>query len=1322
MKSYKTKGAMLAMAAACAAAMTLGAATPASFREYIVCSGSEYIDTGVKPDKTTRVEMTFATDDTAHDKMLFGVRNNGYAFLCWVGTTAGVNFNPAIGSSGNMGNKAGNTAGAKATVDMSANGLYVNGTTLYAASSFSSYVNNSASTAPLMLFGMKTGGNIEARKYYGKCYGARIWHGGELVRCYVPCVDSDGVACMYDAVGGQCVYSATSSQLTASDALDEDSYRVVNGVVQCKVRLHGVVSTISADGGAASAGTQMWVAHGAAATFVAVPVDGASFAQWEGDADSLAAITSGSVTSPTISATVKYPLDLQAVSRLGILVVSSDTTLHESVTCGGIRFTGGYSLSADEGVKVTIQDFGAGIEVQSGSASVSCPVDFGEVASSAEQPIIIPKSATLNQTGPWGGKADLRFVGAGTLKLRGDNTFDGNLYLTNGLVDVYSDNAFGSTVGATSYDYDNNGWHMIFHGVTTPENFTVRSIDKSNIVKFQGARNVFLGTIKGSTNERWSIDDNTTVVFSNKVDGIGCWVMSVPATSKVEFFDNTTHGNVFYFGGAGPIYWYAPFKQNTSDTSVGFRTVGNTHYLCCTNATSYKNDTGWGNPQTPAVIDLCGNDQRAKWLQSGFADTVVRSATPAVLHILNATASITNTYAGTFQGKVNVSVEGPRGLILTGAHTSLGHLAMTNNARVQITSGGWAGTNVFLGGGAELTVAGTPFIADAVLDVETASGRTKYVLPAGVVQQVKRLVVDGEEMPAGVYVADEGATISGTPVGFISGQGAINVLGSGGVASDGVWDGGAGDSDLDYLTPENWEGDVVPEHDLGLVNVTFATGTATNLTIGSAVAANGAVFTGDRHFRMDKTSGSAVFGVAGGGLAFAESDAARTNVFAVPFRINASQTWNVGLNRTAVFDEPVTSAGDGSVTVQGGGEVCFNAANTYTGALRLDAGTMRFATPAAFGGAGASFTVNASVLNGATAWFPKGEISVPIAMDQSASYPAIEFPEGETVVLNGELRLSGNAGEGCRLHLRNGSELVLSGGVRGQGYLRVNKHPAQTGPARIVVTNTPTSHYDFAGDTAGVVLYTPLTEFVLAVTNCLPGRLNVLQKKYFTVSGGWARCAVTNALQCEATLGPVLRMTPSSDGTGVFDLDGYDQEVWRVEGGYNASQKTVVKSADPAVMSVVGSIGTYVTDQETNCGADFQGLVTLRRAGSGTTTLRGISSTAGRLVVESGKVEFAGVGAMTNLSEVAVSGGELAIDTAARIGAGADFRLSGGTVKISSGVEQHCKWMYVPKVGGTSPWRRARCGRYTSAACEYISGGGAIVVDGDGSGMTVIFK
>jgi len=1314
-----------ACAVLCLAAFALSylrGGTPASFREYLECDGNQYIDTDIKPDKTTRVAMKFSSNDTTHDKMLFGVRNNGYAFLCWIGTTAGTKFTPAIGSSGNISGKDGNTAGEVADFDMSANGLFVNGAEVFSAANFSSYVNSSVSTKSLIVFGMMTGGNLEARKFYGKCYGVSIWHGGELVRRYVPCVDTEGVACMYECLSGTCVYSS-GTQFAASETASEEGFRVVDGAVQYLVSAHGVESVVSIDGGTPATDVQKWVARGSEVALVANPSLDGTFSFWDGD---ISSFTSGDATSPAVSATVLQPISLRAVSRMGSLVVSSNTILHESVTCGGICFTGGYTLSSDDGVKVTIQDYGSGIEVKTGSASIACPVDFGTTSDGAEQTIKLPSGTVLSQTGRWGGKADLRLVGVGNLQLRGDNTFDGNVTLTNGLVDVYSDNAFGSTVGSTSYNYNNNGWHMIFHGVTTPESFTVKSNDKSSIVKFaSGTTNVFLGPIKGSTNERWTMDANTKVVFSNTVDGIGCWCLGIPSTGKVEFWKNTTHGNLLYFSGSGAVYWHAPAKMNGSDTSGGFRVDGNIHYLCCTNATSYKNEAGWTNPGNNASrIDLCGNDQRARWLQSGSSITVVKSDDAATLHLLNATASITNTYAGTIQGKVNVSVEGPRGLILTGDHTSLGFFAMTNNARVQITSGGWAGTNVFLGGGAELIVAGTPFIQDAVLDVETASGTTKYILPEGVVQQVRTLIVDGEERPAGLYVAEEGAVVDGTPVGFISGRGAINVLGSGPVASDGVWDGGAGDSDISFLTAENWEGNVVPEHDLGLVNVTFATGSSTNCAVPGAISVNGGVFTADRHFRLSKTSASSVFGAAGGGLSFPDAAAgtAWTNTFIVPYRINAAQTWNVGVNRTVVFDEPVTSAGDGAVVVQGGGEVMFNAANTYAGALRLEAGTMRFATPAAFGGAEASFTVNGGVLNGATAWFPKGEISVPIAMDRHSLYPVIEFPEGETVVLNGAFRLSGNAGEGGRIYLRNGSELVFAGGVSGHGYLRVNKHPAQTGTARIVVTNTPTSNLDYAGDTAGVVLYTPLTEFVLAVTNCLPGRLNVLQKKYLTVSGGWARCAVTNALKCEATFGPVLRMTPSSDGTGVFDLDGYDQEVWRVEGGYNASQKTVVKSAKPAVLSVVGSIGTYVTDQETNCGADFQGLVTLRRAGAGTTTLRGISSTAGRLVVESGKVEFAGVGAMTNLLEVAVSGGELAIDTAARIGKGADFRLSGGTVKISSGVEQHCKWLYVPKTGGTSPWRRKGCGRYTSATCEYISGDGAIVVDGDGSGVTIIFK
>ena len=97
-----------------------------------------------------------------------------------------------------------------------------------------------------------------------------------------------------------------------------------------------------------------------------------------------------------------------------------------------------------------------------------------------------------------------------------------------------------------------------------------------------------------------------------------------------------------------------------------------------------------------------------------------------------------------------------------------------------------------------------------------------------------------------------------------------------------------------------------------------------------------------------------------------------------------------------------------------------------------------------------------------------------------------------------------------------------------------------------------------------------------------------------------------------------------------------------------------------------------------------------------------------------------------DLSYVAGSGANvLTFAGAATAIAGTQLRLtglSGGTVNISSGVEQHCKWMYLPKEGGTSPWRRARTGRYTSATFDYISGDGAIVVDGDGSGTVIIFK
>ena len=72
------------VAATLAASVVSHAALPSGYApiEYVECTGKQYIDTGLYPDRTLRVTETLSTTDTGTDKMTFGVRNAGYAFLC----------------------------------------------------------------------------------------------------------------------------------------------------------------------------------------------------------------------------------------------------------------------------------------------------------------------------------------------------------------------------------------------------------------------------------------------------------------------------------------------------------------------------------------------------------------------------------------------------------------------------------------------------------------------------------------------------------------------------------------------------------------------------------------------------------------------------------------------------------------------------------------------------------------------------------------------------------------------------------------------------------------------------------------------------------------------------------------------------------------------------------------------------------------------------------------------------------------------------------------------------------------------------------------
>ena len=204
---------------------------PGEYRylDYIETTGKQHIDTGLYPDRTLRVVETLSTTDTGTDKMTFGVRNCGYAFLCWLGKNAGTKVYPAIGTSGNIANRnSGKTSGQKWTLDMGPDGLYVDGAAIFTAAEFARYTNTTAvSSKTLLLFGLNDT-KAESRKYVGKCYSFKAYQGGSLVRDLVPAKrTSDGVVGMYDFANDEFYVNKGTGTFGAGPILSFEAEEIV---------------------------------------------------------------------------------------------------------------------------------------------------------------------------------------------------------------------------------------------------------------------------------------------------------------------------------------------------------------------------------------------------------------------------------------------------------------------------------------------------------------------------------------------------------------------------------------------------------------------------------------------------------------------------------------------------------------------------------------------------------------------------------------------------------------------------------------------------------------------------------------------------------------------------------------------------------------------------------------------------------------------------------------------------------------------------------------------------------------------------------------
>lgn len=185
---------------------------PAEYTQvtYIQSSGSQYINTGFKPNQNTRVVMDAQLTTVAASQFYFGTRTSSgtvnFNFLADTTTALRSDYGES---------KVTTTAiplNTRVTIDKDKNVCKINSTT----------VTNTASTFQcsfdLFLFAADESGSA---KYFSsaRLYSCKIYDNGTLIRDFVPCVNEAGAAGLYDKVKGKFYANVGSGSFSVGSAV-----------------------------------------------------------------------------------------------------------------------------------------------------------------------------------------------------------------------------------------------------------------------------------------------------------------------------------------------------------------------------------------------------------------------------------------------------------------------------------------------------------------------------------------------------------------------------------------------------------------------------------------------------------------------------------------------------------------------------------------------------------------------------------------------------------------------------------------------------------------------------------------------------------------------------------------------------------------------------------------------------------------------------------------------------------------------------------------------------------------------------------------------
>ena len=162
--------------------------------QYIQSSGTQWINTGFKPNQNTRAALTVDAKPSTAAAWLFGARNGN------TDRTFGLlSFNSQYRSDYNNSTEEYSTVtpSGKFTVDKDKNVTKFNGTIGVTARS-----GVFQCTYPLFLFANNNAGTAAGFGSF-KLYVCQLYDNGNLIRDFVPCIDPAGAVGLYDLVGGK---------------------------------------------------------------------------------------------------------------------------------------------------------------------------------------------------------------------------------------------------------------------------------------------------------------------------------------------------------------------------------------------------------------------------------------------------------------------------------------------------------------------------------------------------------------------------------------------------------------------------------------------------------------------------------------------------------------------------------------------------------------------------------------------------------------------------------------------------------------------------------------------------------------------------------------------------------------------------------------------------------------------------------------------------------------------------------------------------------------------------------------------------------------